>query len=368
MRKKLLYVSSMAVPHQVQLCNALQDYYDARFWFYEGPERTRGAWWRVDLAPHCRILSDVLFARDGWFADRYVARGLNRQMREFNPDIVMLGGFSIPGNIWAYRWAKRNGKRTVVFTERSRTPQGELRRRDAVWRALHWIYRDVDLVLTCAEDVVPQFRDEFRFGDKVAASRYATDLDSYFDHPLRRAKPGYTYLFANRMTAIYGPETALRIFAQILARSPQSRLLMNAAGEMGEACRRLTLSLGIEHAVEFLTDIKRWDELHQVYARSDILLLPATFSNGNATILEAMASGMGIVVSDRVLGSGRMIVDGQNGFNCEPTEDAFCERIERYIADPSLFATHASINRDAVRPLTASGTAKAWADTLEQRL
>ncbi|MEK6405913.1 MAG: hypothetical protein AABN34_03005 [Acidobacteriota bacterium] len=47
-----------------------------------------------------------------------------------------------------------------------------------------------------------------------------------------------------------------------------------------------------------------------IYARCDILILPANFSNGNFTILEAMASGMGVVVGDRVLGIGKMVEDG----------------------------------------------------------
>jgi glycosyltransferase involved in cell wall biosynthesis len=44
-----------------------------------------------------------------------------------------------------------------------------------------------------------------------------------------------------------------------------------------------------------------------VYARCDIPILPANFSNGKFTILEAMASGLGVVVSDHVLGIGKMV-------------------------------------------------------------
>lgn len=164
------------------------------------------------------------------------------------------------------------------------------------------------------------------------------------------------------MTEIYNPLGGLVIFAEILRRYPGSRLLMNSSGELGKVCREKIKELQLLDAVEFLTDISTWDQLHEVYARSDILLLPAHFSNGNFTILEAMASGMGIVISDEVLGVGKLIEDGRNGFRCPPLTDAFVERVEHYIANPRLFFDHAAINRPLVRPLSTDGTARFFYD------
>lgn len=366
--RKMVLISSIATPQQVRFCNALQDYFDARFYFYEQPDRTRGSFWRVDLGEHCRILDPVYFAKSGCMEARYYAPDLAAELDALDPDIVMLGGFSIPSNYLAYRWARRKGKKTLVFTERSRDASGVLRKRGLAWRLLHWLYRDVDMVMVSADDAVAQFRDEFGFGDKVVAGRYAADLDAYFEHPLREAKLAYTYLFANRMTEIYNPIGAIEIFATILAKYPGSRLVMNAAGELGEQCRARIAELGIGDAVEFLTNLKSWSELHKVYARCDILILPANFSNGNFTILEAMASGMGVVVSDRVLGIGKMVVDGKNGFNCEHTTEAFLNRIECYIQQPELFKVHTEINRPLVEPLSARGTAKFFAEIVHKRL
>lgn len=366
--RRLVFLSSIAVPHQVKLCRALQAHFDAEFWFYEHPDRTRGRWWRIDLGEQCHVLDGVRFFRSGPLAEKYLADGLAQRLDAFDPDIVMLGGFSIPANYLAYRWARRNGRRTVVLTERSRDRAGTLRKRGLSWRLLQHFYRDVDLVMTTADDIVEQFRDEFGFGRKVVAGRYAVDIDDYSDHAPRAAKPAYTYLFANRMTEIYNPIGAIEIFAAVCQRHPGSRLLMNAAGELGERCRLRVEELGIGPAVEFLTDIATWEDLPKVYERSDILLLPASFSNGNFTILEAMASGMGIVISDRVLGVGRMIEDGVNGFNCEPTLEAFVDRVERYVADPSLFERHAAINRTKVAPLGATGTARLYSELLHEHL
>lgn len=366
-RQKLLFLSSIAAPQQIKYCQALQAYFDAEFWFYETAVRERGNWWQIDMGTHCRILPNVFSPTSGPFESRYWAHGLTQQLDRFDPDIVMLGGFSIPSNVIAYQWARRHGKKTIVFAERSRNKQGVLRKRGVAWRLLRWLYRDVDMVMVSADDAVLQFRDELGFGSKVVAGRYASDLDDYFSHPLREAQSAYTYLFANRMTEIYNPIGAIDIFAQVLSKHPGSRLVMNAAGELGDSCRARIAELGIGGAVEFLTNLKSWSDLNHVYARCDILLLPASFSNGNFTILEAMASGMGLVVSDRVLGNGKMVVDAENGFNCEPTTAAFIDRIERYIRQPDLFKVHAAINRPLVEPLSAQGTAKFFSEVLQQR-
>lgn len=366
-KQKLLFLSSIAAPHQIKFCEELQTYFDAEFWFYESAARTRGKWWQIELGAHCKILTNVSFPTLGIFKNRYWAHGLTDQLDQFNPDIVMLGGFSIPSNLVAYRWARRHGKKTIVFTERSRNSQGVLRKRSLIWRALHWMYRDVDMVMVSADDAVAQFCDELCFGDKVVAGRYSADLDDYFSHSMRGAKPDYTYLFANRMTEIYNPTGAIEIFAQVCSKYPSSKLVMNAAGELGDECRARIAKLGIGSSVEFLTNLKSWSQLHQVYSRCDILLLPASFSNGNFTILEAMASGMGLVVSDRVLGIGKMIKDGVNGFSCEPTTEAFMGRIERYILEPELFKVHAEHNRPLVEPLSARGTARFFSEMLCER-
>jgi len=81
-RPKLLFISSIATPQQVKFCNALQDYFDAKFWFYEHPDRTRGAWWRVDLGPHCEVLDRVWFPKSGPLEARYWLRGLITKLNQ----------------------------------------------------------------------------------------------------------------------------------------------------------------------------------------------------------------------------------------------------------------------------------------------
>lgn len=363
-KKKFVYITTIASPHQVAFCNSLQEYFNSEFLFYDYIGN-RPNWWKVDIGNKCTVLPYVLFKKKS----KYLTISHILFLRKFNPDIVMLGGFSIPANYLAYLWSILNKKRVIVFTERSRDKHGRLRERGFIWRIIKLFYRRVDLVIVSAEDAIKQFKEDFHFNEKVKYCNYASDIDNYFSHKLRehKQKNNYIYLFPNRLIDIYNPLLAIHIFKAIVNKYPGSVLKINAEGPLKNDCIKLISELDIIGNVIFLTEIKQWDDLPIIYKSCDIMILPALFSNGNFTIIEAMASGMGIVISNKILGIGNLIVDGVNGYNCEPNIAEFVKRIEEYINNPSLFVSHAKLNREKAFPFSAKGTAKKFYEILNSK-
>lgn len=361
MKKKLVYISNIAAPHQVKLCYGLQQFFDAEFWFYDSLG-SRDKWWKIDLGDKCKIIPNVKFKSSSKF---YTTKHID-WLNKCQPDIVMLGGFSIPANYMAYRWAKKNNKKTIVFTERSRNKKGQLRKRGLVWRILQYLYKDIDMVMVSEKDIVPQFKDEFQFGDKVVAARYASDIDSYLSHEFRKPKENYVYMFPNRLTELYNPLGALDIFLDVHKKYSGSTLIMNAVGEQRTECENFIKTHQLNNAVEFLDNIKSWDKLHEEYRRCDIMIFPATFSNGNFTIIEGMASGMGLIISDKILGVGTYIKNGINGFRVAPEKALFKEKIEDFINQPELFEKFAYLNRDRVKSLGVSATAELYHELIQK--
>jgi glycosyltransferase involved in cell wall biosynthesis len=354
-KKKIVYISAIAAPHQIKLCYALQEYFDAEFWFYDKLGQ-RASWWLIDLGDRCKVLEKVKFKSSA----KYFTCSHLKKLKEFNPEIVMLGGFSVPANYLAYLWARKHKKKVIVFTERSRNKKGVLRKKTLIWALLKYLYRNVDLVMVNAEDTIPQFRDVFGFGKKVVAAQYACDIEDYLKHKPRTQKDNCTILFANRLTEIYNPILAIEVFNSLLLKYPSIKLKMNAEGELKELCIKKISEYNIQNSVEFLSEIKSWNELHLVYKNADILILPALFSNGNFTIIEAMASGMGIVISNKILGLGKLIENKINGFNCEPELNEFVIAIENYIKHPELFINHSVINKKLAQLFSAKATAELY--------
>jgi glycosyltransferase involved in cell wall biosynthesis len=286
-------------------------------------------------------------------------------LRKEKPDIVLLGGFSIPSNFFAYLWAKIHRIPVAVFTERSRDKNGRLRGYGLGWRILRFLYRGVNRVITTSEDIVPQFRDTFKFGNKVVAGRYPTDIDEYFSHPPRRAKDTYTIIYPNRMTDIYNPIGAVEIFAEIVKKYPKTKLKMNASGELRNEVEVRIRELGLTRNVEFLDNIRTWRDLGEIYKQCDIMFLPAKFSNGNYTISECRASGMGCVISDKILGaSANEVKESGVGFVLPLEKSLFVEKICWYIEHPEVFEQEQKINRQQLKYLCHKETAKLYYDLL----
>lgn len=360
-RLKFVFLSSIASPHQVRFCVELQKYFETTFLFYD-QVGSRPDWWKIKLPENCHVLENVLFKKKS----KYLTFSFFRHLNRTNPDILMLGGFSIPSNFIAFIWAKLHNVKTIVFTERSRDRKGKVRKKNIVWTLLHFLYRNVDLVLVSADDSIQQFKD---FGFKnVIYCPYATDLTNYFTHPIRNQKLGYTYLFPNRLVSIYNPLKAIDIFFEIYKLYPASILKLNAQGELYQDCINRINELSIKENVFFLNQINSWEEMHLIYKECDIMIFPALFSNGNYTILEAMASGMGLVISNKILGLGSIIQNNYNGFNVEPDTNLFVKSIEKYIENPDLFKEHSSINRDIAFKYSAEGVAEMFNQIIDKHL
>ncbi|MBS2027843.1 MAG: glycosyltransferase family 4 protein [Deltaproteobacteria bacterium] len=348
----------------MKLCEALQLHFDAQFWFYTDLEPGRPDFWRVTLGDKCRILTPVL----GKKRRRYVAPLLQLELGRFDPDIVMLGGATIPSNYFAYRWAKKHDRRTILFTELSRDKTGEARPPGLLWRLLKRAYLGLDAIFTSSAEAAAQFRDSLQFGDRVFPAQYPADIAQHFSHQRRGARSSYRVLFPNRLIEIYNPIFAIECFAELTRRHPNTRLVMNAEGPLLEECRRQVSKSGLDDKVEFLDAIQRWDDLPAVYERSDILFLPALFSGGNLSILEGMASGMGTVISDRVLGTGKLVTDGQNGFVRRVDLTEMVDALSKYIEEPELLGLHGDAARVTARPFSVEATAQMYSDLISSHV
>lgn len=358
---KYCFFSPIASPHQVRFCDYLRKYFDAEFYFYDRIG-ARQSFWAVPLGEHCHILP----TRFKW-RSRYFTLSVIRVLEAQRPDIIMIGGgLSIPANYLAYRWGKKHGVKVVVQTERSRVMStGKLRGYTLTWRLLHWLYRDIDRVMVTAVDAVEQFRDTFRFGDKVVVGRYPCDLDRYYLHPVRTKKDAYTLIYPNRMTEIYNPLGAVEIFAEVLKRYPRTVLKMNAAGELRQQVEARIGELGIRSSVQFLDNIANWDDLGEIYRNCDIMFFPAKFSNGNYTLRECMASGMVCITSTKVMGIPPEYIEPRGAVCVLPPETtAFADRICWTIEHPDTFARNAEVNRAAIRHTTLAGTAELYYELL----
>lgn len=362
----------MASPYQVKFCYSLQEYFDTEFWFYEYIGETRPDWWKIPLGDKCKIMkASGKFPKVGHFSF-----GLFIDMLRFKPDIVVLGGF-MKWHVLVLYFAKLLGARVAVMSEPLRyvanDDQGstDLITKENSSRKINLmkkLFKKIDLYIGMGEVAKKQFLEEFEFPkEKVTSLSYPHDIEEYYNHPLREKKFGdpITLLFANRLVERYQPLMALEVMKRVSSKYPNIKMLMNADGSQKKECTDFIEKNNLTN-VEFLDKIDSWNNMHLIYKQSDILILPCVYSNGNGTIIEARASGMGIVISNQINNIERHSKNGENCFICDLNVDEFEKAVSKYIDNPELLIDHGRLSRKLIEFRRNDYTAKQYFEIFKE--
>jgi N-acetyl-alpha-D-glucosaminyl L-malate synthase BshA len=130
----------------------------------------------------------------------------------------------------------------------------------------------------------------------------------------RFAQPGERILIhLSNFRPVKRPTDVVEIFRRVQGEIPSVLLMVGDGPERGNA-EYLARSYGIEKKVHFLG--KR-DNIEELIACADLLLLPSDNESFGLVALEAMACEVPVVVS-RVGGLPEVVDDGESGFLVEP--------------------------------------------------
>jgi glycosyltransferase involved in cell wall biosynthesis len=124
---------------------------------------------------------------------------------------------------------------------------------------------------------------------------------------------GPVVLFVGRFADGKRPWLAVEAFENVLERVPDAELYLCGDGGLRDELETKVAELGIGDSVTFLGHVP-YDEMPKVYRSGDVLVLPSRAEGVPRTVLEAMASGLGVVVSELehvkpVLGERDSVVD-----------------------------------------------------------
>jgi D-inositol-3-phosphate glycosyltransferase len=152
-------------------------------------------------------------------------------------------------------------------------------------------------------------------------------------------------LFVGRLQPLKGPDVAIRTVAEAIRRAPglaRDVALAVVGGPSGPASglgelRALAEHLGIGERVHFLSP-RPHEELPQVYAAADVLLMPSRSESFGLVALEAQACGVPVVAA-AVGGLRYVVAEGKGGFLLAGHDPAaHARRVLEVLSDPQLAA------------------------------
>ncbi|POX46875.1 glycosyltransferase family 4 protein [Streptomyces sp. Ru72] len=161
-----------------------------------------------------------------------------------------------------------------------------------------------------------------------------------------RARLGLTdrpvVVCVSRLVPRKGQDTLIRALPRILAKEPETVLLIVGGGPYESDLRRLAHDTGVVDAVRF-TGAVPWSQLPAHYGAGDVFAMPCRTRRGGLDVeglgivyLEASATGLPVVAGDSG-GAPDAVLDGETGWVVRGgSEEETADRVITLLGDPEL--------------------------------
>jgi glycosyltransferase involved in cell wall biosynthesis len=149
------------------------------------------------------------------------------------------------------------------------------------------------------------------------------------------AEQSKVLLFVGTFSIHKGVRYLIGAMPQVVRRHPDVKLVLVGSGPLEPRLRELVQRLGVTESVVFLGRTP-YDQMPQLIAAADVLVLPSLNEGLPRVILEAMATGLPVVAT-WVGGIPELVMDGRTGLLVRPgDEGALADAVCRVLADPDL--------------------------------
>ena len=216
-----------------------------------------------------------------------------------------------------------------------------------------WLVRRCDAVLVLSREE----RDQWRAFAPVV--RFEVVVNPFVPPDSARRQPVHVrgdppvLLFVGRLI----PEKGIfDLLEAVRAISRDQRCLLRVAGQGSheEAIRKRVFELGLGDCVE-LAGYVQGDTLAELYASSDVFVLPTYFGEGSPTVItEAMSYGLPIITTP-IRGAVDHLSEGENVLFVPPHRpDDLARALRRLLNDSRMCADMGERNREKVKAFAPS--------------
>jgi glycosyltransferase involved in cell wall biosynthesis len=139
-----------------------------------------------------------------------------------------------------------------------------------------------------------------------------------------------TFLFVGRMTAVKG----FYVLVEALSRMPAESFKCLLVGDAQHSKREIEQ---LSPDFEYLGPVVN-DDMPDIYGLADVLVAPSLYDGFGLAVLEAMASGLGVICS-RNVGASDLVVHGKTGLLVDPNNvDDLRDNLQYVLDNPAKVA------------------------------
>jgi glycosyltransferase involved in cell wall biosynthesis len=155
-------------------------------------------------------------------------------------------------------------------------------------------------------------------------------------------------LYVGRLHPEKSIDTLIKAIPHIIKQHPNTHVMLVGAGHLRPKLEKLVHSLGVEKNVTFLGLVSEEDKI-LAYNASDVFILPSVAELEGMVVLEAMACGKPIIISDAEMSASRFFVDG-NGFLFETkNHQHLAEQVLKLVTSAELRKKMGAVSSEKIK-------------------
>jgi glycosyltransferase involved in cell wall biosynthesis len=255
-------------------------------------------------------------------------------------DVLVLSGWEAPFYLRTLFYAKKFGIPVLQFYES--TTNSHRFNNVFIRKIRSTIFSKADFIVTAGTSSTKAVEAMGIAPEKIITLFNPVDVDWFHsfakDHRTPQSQ-GHRYIYVGQLIERKNVASVIQAFAAV--KNEGDTLTIAGDGPLASKLRRFSNSLGIEHLVHFVGH-KNQEELAELYAASNTLILASTNEVWGLVVNEALASGLHVVVSNKC-GAADFVKDMKGAYICSTDHVSIQEAMKKssnawngYIQEPEI--------------------------------
>ena len=242
-----------------------------------------------------------------------IERALFAKLNEINPDVVVGGSIVFFAGALGIRWAKNNKRKFFMFDD---AKPSQIKRNFVVQWVKNLITNEIDGLWLPSKNYDAEYAALVRKSTLFFHGYNCID-NQLFMCKERKDTGINVFICVARLVPIKNICNLLRAWKLVEKRKQNCKLVIIGDGPEFVDLNELALNMSLKR-VDFLGAVDN-SEIPGHFYNSSAFILPSLSESWGLVVNEAMASGLPILLSNRINASDALLKEGENGFSFDPT-------------------------------------------------
>ena len=320
MKKKLLILSNIPTPYQLDFIDALKVNFSVLAIFLNAKEENRD--WKLSPLKNVIILN---------FSCRIQAwHKMKNILLKFRPDFVIVGGYTLPLSLLLKSYCYFRRIEYFYWLEKP-LPSSIFKRfvRSAIWAITLPHSKGILCIGSRALKIYRQY------SNNLLNLPYSIKLSKYqekkvFIGPGNKVK----FLYVGQYIERKGIYELLQAFSETDEKKAQLSLV--GSGELHYLVDEYAKKFKQIENIGFVNP----PELYALYSKYDVLIIPSNHDGWAVVVAEAMASGLAIIGTEKTGAFEDLVLKNDCGLTCKVNKVSIISAVEKYIENVKMLHKH----------------------------